>query len=159
MVHSDTIVRDHKLCRNFSQQDLIFQELFLRTWKLLLMSPDITFVTEQEMSLKTDGWNELQETVQYFNLTEAGLRSRLHLVSCSTEEHAVMESEGTSSRHWHLSHPLTSLNEKWMGALRKLARHSLTSMFPAMCVHVWWKKTCVCMCVWVSASAVISIDL
>lgn len=64
-----------------------------------------------------------------------------------------MELEGTSSRCLHLSHPLTSLNEKWMGALRKLVRRSLTSMFPVptvfMCVRMCvCQKDNVCVCAW-----------
>ena len=67
-------------------------------------------------------------------------------MSCRTEAQPVMELEGTSSRCLHLSHPLTSLNEKWMGALRKLVRRSLTSVFPVPTVFSG-KTMCVCVCV------------
>lgn len=96
----------------------------------------------------------LTETFWNYTPRQKKKNARPHSVSCRTEERALMESEGTSSRCLHLSHPLTSLNEKWMDALRKLVRRYLTSMFPApavcscACVCVCLVETlCVCVCV------------
>lgn len=78
--------------------------------------------------------------------------ARPYFQSCRMEEPAMMELEGTSSQCLHLSHPLTSLNEKWMGALKKLVKRYLTSVFPALfilfmsecvCVHLI-ERLCVC---------------
>lgn len=113
---------------------------------------DITFVMKYNMNVSRPmskiHLRERCSTLTWLNYSWSEL---VLILSCRTEEHAVMESEATSSQCWHLSHPFTSLNEKWMGALRKLVRHSLTSMFPAttvfMCLHVFVrKKTCVCVC-------------
>lgn len=38
--------------------------------------------------------------------------SALHFMFCRTDEHTLMECEGTSSRRCHISHGLTSLNEE-----------------------------------------------
>lgn len=73
-------------------------------------------------------------------LTETVFARPLFL-SWRTEEQAMMKSEGTSSQCSHLSHPLTSLNKKFMCVLKmetkkKLVTCSLTSRFPAVTVRV-----------------------
>lgn len=89
--------------------------------------------------------------------------ARPYFLSCRMEEQAMMELEGTSSWCLHLSHPLTSLNEKWMGALKKLVRRSVTSKFPAqtlfMCVCLVGRQwECVCMWLWLCVSAAMTVS-
>lgn len=120
------------------------------------------------MYSKINGWRLTTEMLVRKQCSWNGLellaRARPHFVSCRKEELALMEFEGTTSWCWHLSHPLTSLNEKWMGALRKLVRHSLTSMFPAatvfMCVQVFvWRNVCVCVSVSLFFRVCVSLSL